>query len=129
MAYVDFTTYPPGPLAPNPYPAGGMLFASPMLEIHAGSGPPNGLRFSDYWMLIDLDDLAAVAVLEFRVFNTVTIEALDAGGTPVAPPWTLPHAGGARSVAYFYTAEPRIRRLRVIGGGTETLLLSVFTNP
>jgi len=113
---------------PDRFAVDGFWFSGADLRIRSVSGSPNGLAFASPALEIELPESASHVRVEVFVDDAVTIEALDPGGAIVPATSSFPAKSGV-SVANFSTRPPAIVRLRVTGGGDESLVLSVREEP
>jgi len=127
MRTADLTGEPAG-ARPDRFAVDGFWFSGADLRIRSVPGSPNGLAFSSPALEIELPESASHVRVEIRVGDAITIEALDPGGTIIPTTSSFPAKSGV-SVANFSTRPPAIVRLRVTGGGDDSLVLSVREEP
>jgi hypothetical protein len=118
MAFVDFSAQPVG-IKGSPYIVGDFRSdGGPSLQIRDPIAVSPGLT-ADAPVIVEFREPAAHVFVELHV----DIDALHAGGAPVAPRRSF--AGGAGAVmARFNTATPTIQRLAMSNTGTATLILT-----
>jgi len=127
MRIADLTSEAPG-ARPDRFDVDGFWFSGADLSIRSVPGSPSGLAFSSPALEIELPESASHVRVEVFVDEAITIEALDPGGTIIPETSSFPAKSGA-SVANFSTRPPAIIRLRVTGGGDDSLVLSVREEP
>jgi len=127
MLTADLTSEPVG-ARPDRFAVNGFWFSGAGLSIRSVPDAPNGLAFSSPALEIELPDSASHVRVEVWVDQAITIEALDPSGTIIPTTSSFPARSGA-SVANFSTRPPAIVRLRVTGGGDDSLVLSVREEP
>lgn len=123
MNRVSFITKPLGPLVP-PYREDHITFSAVSLEVGDDATGLHGLAFTGSRLDIEFE-LAESVLIDLIVQNPPTeIRALDGGGVSVATPLFYTSAGVV--AARFSVGSPIIRRVEILGGQYEALLLQVI---